>query len=207
MKSEDFTTSKQAISLEVINCDITKVISQNIFITKLPDFDIKTGVFKVLADHDPKLNEFFDSVNNILQIYLLNNPFNTGPKNCPKCGDGDIRPHGAYSKNIQESIGLIELMVQRYMCKKCKTTFSIGPDDQLTPWECHYSMDISRLMVVLYTGGCSLRFTADIINSSMGTCVNHNTVRNHVLRSGKEIREDFKDDITKKSIEIGRAHV
>lgn len=200
MKSEDFTKSNLIFSLEDINHDITKVISLLNLNDKLPNFDINTGIFQVLADRDPSVDYFISMVNKILQFYLHTTVYDEKPGFCPKCESPDIEIHNTYTKSIQDITGIVELTIQRYQCKNCEVTFSLDQDNPLSFPECHISKCLSRLMTILYTGGCSLRYTADIIKSTTGVVVNHNTVREHVLKWGQKIRDDYSNDLTRKTV-------
>ncbi len=123
MKSKDFTKSKSIFSLENINHDITQVLSSVKFGSKEPNFDIKLGIMKIIADKDPSFDYFINNVNNIIQLYLHTTVYDTFPKNCPKCGNTAIYPYDTYDKSIKDMVGIVEIKIQRYMCRNCGGTF------------------------------------------------------------------------------------
>lgn len=199
MKSEDFTTIKQEFSLENINSDITEVISQQIHATHLSNFDISHGIFSIISSIDPELTSFFSNINYLLNLYLENSIFDMKWENCIYCNSENITTHDFYNKSMKDLVGMISIKIQRYMCKDCNATFSLD-DGPLNLAECQISLPLSRLMVTLYTGGLSLRFTADIINSTYGLNIHHDTVREHILKWGHRIREKYQKDLSRKKV-------
>ena len=152
MVSKDNQIANENQLFRNINSSIIQNISSLNLVEDRPNFDIATGLFNVLCDNDPRLREFFDQVNQVLKNYLQVTPYDMKPSSCVMCGSEDITPHESYDKNMKDLLGNIELKIQRYRCKSCDSTFSLD-DNPLNIEECQISLPLSRLMVLLYTGG------------------------------------------------------
>ena len=198
MKSEDFNQSNQLFSLENINHDLTQVVSEQVSCEVSCDINLKFGIFQSLSEIDPILGQFLTNIEYSLQLYLKTKVYNADARVCPTCQGQNIRFHNTYTKSIKDIFGIVEVEIQRYWCKMCEQSFSL--DDAFTFSDCHISKPLSRLMVILYTGGCSLRYTTDIIKSTTNVSISHEAVREHILKWGYKIREDFSKDVTRKSV-------
>lgn len=191
--------SNQLAELYDINMSVIEELSPNLVAVQ-PKFDITFGLFDTISQIDPLLHSFFESINYLLCLYLKNTIFDMKWENCPYCQSTDIGHHGIHDKDMKDLTGIVPVNVQRYICKNCDGTFSLGDKELFNLSECQVSLPLSRLMVALYTGGLSLRYVADIINSTYNQSINHDTVREHVIKWGKKIRKDYRNDLTRRKV-------
>lgn len=152
------------------------------------------------AEMDPILSSLLNGFNRILGIYLQSFVYDAKPQVCQTCGSSKLTNYGTYRRNFKDLIGKYETKVQRYFCGNCGGTTSIDEvnKDKAAFENCTISKEVSRLIAVLYEGGCSLRYVADIIRATKTIEINKDTVRNHLLKIGYEIRESWENELDRK---------
>jgi transposase-like protein len=102
---------------------------------------------------------------------------------CPECGSLNIRENGwMVRKPIIVTGKKVELVVQKYMCNKCKHPF-VTPLDELVEPYLHFSKDIISLAVHLYIN-CHQSFesSAETIEELTGIEIDKRSVKRWVKR-------------------------
>jgi len=158
------------------------------------------GNLQILAEADHNLGEFLNGFAILLKNYLHSLVYDNKPEACQTCGSSEIVKNGTYNKPFNDLIGSYQIRIQRYKCKICKGTTSIDDKsmDELAFRFSGTSISISKLAVVLYNGGCSLRYTSDVILASTGISISKDTVRSHLMKFGNKIRTEFNNDLDRK---------
>lgn len=199
----DISIGEYDNELTDLNRYIIELISEQKLVEDQPKFDVFTGILHTLGELSPKVKEFFNGINCLIQMFFQSLVIDYFPSSCPECGSDDITDHQKYGKRIRTLVGIVELDVQRYRCRTCGGTFSKEKetDDPFTFYRGQISKSVSKLMVQLYIGGCSLRYTEDVVKATTGIGVEHPTIRRHVIKWGYKVKEDRQDEITGETFE------
>jgi len=158
------------------------------------------GNLKILADTDNDLRQLLDGFTILLDCYLKSFVYDTEPQVCQTCGSCEIVKNGTKAKPFKDLIGSYSIRIQRYLCNVCARTTCIDDKsmDELAFQFSGTSISLSKLAVVLYNGGCSLRYTSDVILASTGIFINKDTVRNQLMKFGNKIRKEYSNDLDRK---------
>lgn len=158
------------------------------------------GNLQIFANNDQDFKNFIDGMTVLLQQYLASYVYDDQPQVCQTCGSQDIVRNGTKDKTFQDVIGTYDIKVQRYICNECSRTTSLDDNsvDTLAFKFSGTSISISRLATILYNGGCSLRYTSDIILASTGVSLKKDAIRRHILKFGGRIRTEYSSDLDRK---------
>ncbi|MCY3415150.1 MAG: ISL3 family transposase, partial [Candidatus Heimdallarchaeota archaeon] len=189
----------QSNQLDLIS-EIQKLSERASNSSNISELHLFSGNLQILADKDNHLKNFLNGFSILLDNYLSSLIYDTQPQLCQSCGSDRLVRNGSYTKVINDLIGAYQIRIQRYLCKSCKKTTSIDASsmDELTYRFSGTAISISKLAAVLYNGGCSLRYTSDVILASTGISMNKDTVRSHLIKFGERIREEYANDLDRK---------
>lgn len=156
------------------------------------------GNLEILSQQDHKT--FLDGMSLIIEEYLAFYVIDNQPQVCQTCGSPNIVKNGTKRKSFQDIIGEYTIKIQRYICKECSKTTSQDNNsvERLAFKFSGTSISISRLAAILYNGGCSLRYTSDIILASTGISLKKDAIRRHILKFGDRIRTEYSSDLDRK---------
>lgn len=158
------------------------------------------GNLQLLGDADKDFGRLLDGFSILIENYLKSYVYDAEPQACQTCKSSEIVKNGKFDKPFNDLIGSYSIKIQRYLCKICSGTTSIDEKsmDELAFQFSGTSISISKLAVILYNGGCSLRYTSDVILATTGIFINKDTVRSHLMKFGNKIRTEFKNDLDRK---------
>lgn len=108
---------------------------------------------------------------------------------CPRCGSDRCSRNGCQPRKLRGSFNMVlELRLQKYLCKDCETPFKVDLG-HIVPRYGHYMRDV-RELAMGYSGGraLSLGESAELTEEVAGVRPSRETVRLWKLAKGAEVR-------------------